>query len=89
MARNEPFSFGELQVGMTDQKTLGDANEGSTPDDVATLYSWANLHGAKYRDFSSSRAQAREEARLRVEEVLAAERQRKAEEDERKAQEEA
>jgi len=74
---------------MTDQKALGDAGEGSTPDDVATLYSWANLHGAKYRDFSSSRALAREEARLRVEEAQAAERQRKAEEEERKAQEEA
>ncbi len=30
-----------------------------TPEDVAALYSWANLHGAKYRDFSASRAQSR------------------------------
>lgn len=72
---------------MTDQRPQSEANE--TPEDVATLYSWANLHGAKYRDFSSSRAQAREEARLRVEEALAVERKRKAEEDERRAQEEA
>jgi cellulose synthase operon protein YhjQ len=34
-----------------------------TPEDVAALYSWANLHGAKYRDFSASRAQSRERAR--------------------------
>jgi cellulose biosynthesis protein BcsQ len=40
---------------MTDRKTLADQNE--TPEDIATLYSWANLHGAKYRDFSASRAQ--------------------------------
>jgi cellulose synthase operon protein YhjQ len=44
-----------------------------TPEDVATLYSWANLHGAKYRDFSAARAQTREKARLRAE--LAAEEQ--------------
>ena len=37
-----------------------------TPNDVAALYSWANLQGAKYRDFSSSRAQVREQARQRV-----------------------
>jgi cellulose biosynthesis protein BcsQ len=60
-----------------------------TPEDVATLYSWANLHGAKYRDFSASRAQAREEARLRAEEAAAAERRRQEEEAERRRQEEA
>lgn len=49
---------------MTDRKALPGSNE--TPEDVATLYSWANLHGAKYRDFSASRAQSREEARLRA-----------------------
>jgi cellulose synthase operon protein YhjQ len=63
--------------------------EATTPEDVATLYSWANLHGAKYRDFSASRAQAREEARLRVEEAQAEERRRQKAEAERKAQEEA
>lgn len=70
-------------------KSLADPDEASTPEDVATLYSWANMHGAKYRDFSASRAQAREEARLRVEEAAAAERRRQEEEAERKAQEEA
>src|ERR1700742_464566 len=43
-----------------------------TPEDVAVLYSWANLHGAKYRDFSASpreyRAQLRHRAAERVRE---------------------
>ncbi len=59
---------------MTDRKALVDPNE--TPEDVATLYSWANLHGAKYRDFSASRAQTREKARQRVQEAMDAERRR-------------
>jgi len=33
------------------------------PDDVATLYAWANLHGAKYRDFSASRREHRAQMR--------------------------
>ena len=74
---------------MTDPKTISDLGETNTPEDVATLYSWANLHGAKYRDFSSSRAVAREETRLRAEAAEAAERLRLQEEAERKAQEEA
>ena len=56
---------------MTDRKPPYDQNE--TPEDVATLYSWANLHGAKYRDFSASRAQTREQVRLRVQQALEAE----------------
>ncbi|MGB6690950.1 MAG: hypothetical protein WBE76_24205, partial [Terracidiphilus sp.] len=56
---------------MTDRKLLGEQDE--TPEDVATLYSWANLHGAKYRDFSASRAQTREKARQRMQEAIAAE----------------
>jgi len=71
---------------MVDHKSQPDSNE--TPEDVATLYSWANLHGAKYRDFSNSRAVAREEARLRVEAAKEAERVRLEEEAERKRQEE-
>jgi len=59
---------------MTDRKMLGAEDE--TPEDVATLYSWANLHGAKYRDFSASRAQTREKARQRMQEAIAAERAR-------------
>jgi cellulose synthase operon protein YhjQ len=53
---------------MTDRNPLSDQN--GTPEDVATLYSWANLHGAKYRDFSASRAQSRELTRLRAEQAL-------------------
>jgi len=63
---------------MTDRKALVDPME--TPEDVATLYSWANLHGAKYRDFSASRAQTREKARLRVQEAIETERRRTREE---------
>lgn len=59
---------------MTDINPLSDQNQ--TPEDVATLYSWANLHGAKYRDFSASRAQTRETARLRVEQSVEEEQQR-------------
>jgi cellulose synthase operon protein YhjQ len=59
---------------MTDRKALAEPNE--TPEDVATLYSWANLHGAKYRDFSASRAQTREKARQRVQDAIEEERQR-------------
>jgi cellulose synthase operon protein YhjQ len=63
---------------MSDRKTLNEQND--TPEDVATLYSWANLHGAKYRDFSASRAQTREKARLRVQEAIEDERRRGREE---------
>jgi len=63
---------------MADQRALSDSQE--TPEDVATLYSWANLHGAKYRDFSASRAQTREKARQRVQEAIEAERIRAREE---------
>jgi cellulose synthase operon protein YhjQ len=59
---------------MTDRKALLDQNE--TPEDVATLYSWANLHGAKYRDFSASRAQTREKSRLRVIQAIEEEKER-------------
>ncbi|MGA9784050.1 MAG: hypothetical protein WCF17_19955, partial [Terracidiphilus sp.] len=63
---------------MTERRAVTDPNE--TPEDVATLYSWANLHGAKYRDFSASRAQWRAAARLRVQEAMEAERRRGLEE---------
>src|ERR1700739_2708247 len=70
---------GGVQGGeMADRKALVDPND--TPEDVATLYSWANLHGAKYRDFSASRAQTRERARQRVQEAIEAERRRAREE---------
>jgi cellulose synthase operon protein YhjQ len=59
---------------MTDRGPLYDQDE--PPEDVATLYSWANLHGAKYRDFSAARAQTREKARLRVEQAIEEEKAR-------------
>lgn len=57
---------------MTERKAQPDSDE--PPEDVASLYSWANLHGAKYRDFSASRAQTREKARQRVEQAIEEER---------------
>jgi cellulose synthase operon protein YhjQ len=63
---------------MSEHRAFADLNE--TPEDVATLYSWANLHGAKYRDFSASRAQTREKARQRVQEAIETERRRAREE---------
>ena len=53
---------------MTDRGPLYDQDD--TPEDVASLYSWANLHGAKYRDFSEARAQTREKARQRVQQAI-------------------
>jgi cellulose synthase operon protein YhjQ len=41
-----------------------------TPEDVAILYSWANLHGARYRDFSASRREYRAQVRHRAAEDL-------------------
>ncbi len=43
---------------------------------MASLYSWANLHGAKYRDFSASRAQMRGKARQRMQQAIEEERLR-------------
>jgi cellulose synthase operon protein YhjQ len=37
-----------------------------TPEDVAVLYSWANLQGARYRDFSGARRQLRAQMRHRA-----------------------
>jgi cellulose synthase operon protein YhjQ len=53
---------------MIDPESL--TEHGETPDDVASLYTWANLHGAKYRDFSADRAQTREKARLRAQQGM-------------------
>jgi cellulose synthase operon protein YhjQ len=38
----------------------------STPEDVAVLYAWANLRGAKYRDYSASRREHRAQVRYRA-----------------------
>jgi cellulose synthase operon protein YhjQ len=47
-----------------------DPQVAETPEDVAILYSWANLHGAKYRDFSASRREYRAQVRHRAAEEL-------------------
>src|SRR5665213_430425 len=39
------------------------------PEDVAVLYSWAKLQGARYRDFSASRRAYRAQMRHRAAEV--------------------
>ncbi len=58
-----------------------------SPEDVATLFAWANMRGARYRDFSASRARAREESRRRVQETAEEERLRLLEQAQREAQE--
>ncbi len=47
-----------------------DRASAETPEDVAVLYSWANLHGAKYRDFSASRREYRAQLRRRAAEQV-------------------
>jgi cellulose synthase operon protein YhjQ len=50
-----------------DSREAGEELElAGTPDDVAVLYAWANLHGAKYRDFSASRREYRAQVRYRA-----------------------
>lgn len=55
-----------------------------TPEDVAVLYTWANVHGGKYRDFSAERREHRAQQRHRMVEA-----QRQAELDAARAREEA
>jgi len=43
--------------------------QSETPEDVAVLYSWAKLQGAKYRDFSASRREYRAQMRRRAAEI--------------------
>jgi cellulose synthase operon protein YhjQ len=49
---------------MSDRKPTSPGNPPG--EDIAKLYSWANLHGAKYRDFSASRQEARAQNRHRM-----------------------
>jgi len=55
-----------------------------TPEDVAVLYTWANVHGGKYRDFSAERREHRAQQRHRMVEA-----QRQTELDAARAREEA
>ncbi len=54
---------------LTDEE-VDDPQIAETPEDVAILYSWANLHGAKYRDFSASRREYRAQVRHKAAEEL-------------------
>jgi len=58
----------------------GQSAADSTPEDVAVLYSWAHLQGAKYRDYSASRREYRAQVRYRAAKALL-ERELKARED--------
>lgn len=49
-----------------EREHVGKKQDNDQADDVATLYSWANLHGAKYRDFSASRQEVRSQMRQRA-----------------------
>jgi cellulose synthase operon protein YhjQ len=55
------------------RQTRGSGRErisAGTPEDVAALYAWANLQGARYWDFSASRRDYREQVRARAAEAL-------------------
>lgn len=57
--------MGSRGSGIEDQSTAD-----NTPEDVAVLYSWANLQGAKYRDYSASRREYRAQVRYRAAKAL-------------------
>jgi cellulose synthase operon protein YhjQ len=40
-------------------EAVDERSRAENPEDVAVLYSWANLQGARYRDFSGARREAR------------------------------
>src|SRR5215469_4464394 len=58
-----------LEAGLTMSPRgaeIGSGIDDSTPEDVVALYAWANLTGARYRDFSASRREQRAQMRLRA-----------------------
>jgi len=57
--------MGSHGIEIDDQPTAD-----GTPEDVAAVYSWANLQGAKYRDFSGSRREYRAQVRYRAAKAL-------------------
>lgn len=59
---------------MGDSQVLNDLNE--SPENSSTPRARARQHGAKHREFSASRLQARERARQRVERAIEEERER-------------
>ncbi len=67
-------------MGSRSTEIDGQPTADSTPEDVAVLYSWANLQGAKYRDYSASRREYRAQVRYRAAKTLL-ERELKAQEE--------
>jgi cellulose synthase operon protein YhjQ len=57
-------------MGSRSAEIDGQPTADSTPEDVAVLYSWANLQGAKYRDYSASRREYRAQVRYRAAKAL-------------------
>jgi cellulose synthase operon protein YhjQ len=55
---------------LEDFEDLAQDYASEVPEDVAILYSWANLQGAKYRDFSANRREHRAQMRQRAAEQL-------------------
>jgi cellulose biosynthesis protein BcsQ len=55
-----------VPMGSRSTEIEGQPTANSTPEDVAVLYSWANLQGAKYRDYSASRREYRAQVRYRA-----------------------
>jgi cellulose synthase operon protein YhjQ len=47
-------------------EAVDEQTRAENPEDVAVLYSWANLHGARYRDFSGARRESRALMRQRA-----------------------
>ncbi|HEY4380562.1 MAG TPA: cellulose synthase operon protein YhjQ/BcsQ [Acidobacteriaceae bacterium] len=57
-------------MGSRGNELDGQPTAEGTPEDVAALYSWANLQGAKYRDYSASRREYRAQVRYRAAKAL-------------------
>jgi len=57
-------------MGARGTKTGDEQPLAGPPEDVAVLYSWAKLQGAKYRDFSASRREYRAQVRYRAAQTL-------------------
>ena len=55
---------------LDDFEDLAEDYASEVPEDVAILYSWANMQGAKYRDFSANRREHRAQMRQRAAEQL-------------------
>ena len=60
LPRDDGF-YGESEARMDGHKpeAVEEQVRAENPEDVAVLYSWANLQGARYRDFSGARRESR------------------------------